>query len=113
MSEHITHEEAIAAARSRMCALAREILDEQISVLDGAYEMHALLSQSGLPVEDPIYRDFLIIEAETETLPVGPQKHLWTPGALARLQPELDTAGAWAKPIAFGACQSVLERFSF
>ena len=93
--------------------LAREILDEQISVLDGAYEMYALLSQSGLPVDDPIYQDFLLIESETETLPIGPQKYLWAPVALARLQPELETAGARAKPIAFGACQSILKRFSF
>ncbi len=113
MSEHITPEEAIAAARSKMCMLAREILDEQIPVLDGAYEMYALLSQSGLPIDDPIYQDFLLIESENETLPIGPQKHLWAPVALARLQPELETAGTMAKPIAFGACQSILQRFSF
>ena len=82
-------------------------------MLDGAYEMHALLSQSGLPIDDPIYREFLLIESETESLHVGPQKYLWAPGALARLQPELDTMEAKARPIAFGACYSLLERFSF
>lgn len=112
MSEPMPPEEFVATARPVICALAQAILDERISVLDGTYEMHAVLARSGVPADDPIYRDFVLIHSEVEHLPIGPQKHLWAPVALARLQPELDSACDWAKPIAFSACQSLLARLS-
>ena len=110
MTEQMPHEDLLEATRAKVRALAQEILNERIPVLDGTYEMHALLAQSGLPANDPSYREFVFIHSEVGHLPIGPQRHLWAPAALARLQPELDSAGAWAKPIAFGACQALLVR---
>ena len=111
MPGHMTHEEFVAAAASKVCIVATNILDERTPVLDGAQELFVLLPQTGISNEDPLYRDFVLIHSETEHLPIGHQANTWAPGALARIQPELASAEAWAKPIAFKACKSLLVRF--
>ena len=73
--------------------------------------MFALLPQAGLPAEDESYRAFVLIHSETEHLPVGKQISAWESEALARLQPEIDSAIDWAKPITLNACKSLLARF--
>ena len=111
MTGHMTHEEFIAAAKARVCALAKSIIASEIPVLDGAHEMFTLLPQAGLSTDDEIYREFVLIHSETEHLPIGKQVSSWPPGSLERLQPEFDSAAAWARPITLAACKSLLIRF--
>ncbi len=39
MAEHMSHEEFVATAINRVCALSKSIIEEQTPILDGAYEM--------------------------------------------------------------------------
>jgi hypothetical protein len=106
----MTHEEFVATATTKVCALAKSIIDEQTPILDGAHKMFALLPQLGLPTDDEIYRDFVLIHSETEHLPIG-DGLVWSSEALIRFQPEIESAAGWAKPITLNACKSLLGRF--
>jgi hypothetical protein len=106
----MSHEEFVATATAGVCALAKSIVEGQTPILVGAHKMFALLPQLGLPTDDDIYRDFVLIHSETEQLPIG-NESVWPPETLVRLQPDIESATTWATPITLNACKSLLGRF--
>jgi len=54
---------------------------------------------------------FVIIESETDALPVGALRARWAPEALEAIQPRLAAAEAWAKTVGEAACRNFVQRF--
>jgi len=54
---------------------------------------------------------FVAIDSETDTYPFGEVRLLWSPEALANLQPEIDRAELWARGVGHAHCRRLVERF--
>ena len=67
--------------------------------------------RAGIADRDQDLMKFLVIDSETEALPIGKMRELWDPDALERLQPEIARAEAWAKKVGTPACRNLIRRF--
>jgi hypothetical protein len=99
--------------RSRLVSVAQAMLDGKLSFFEGAVQVLAIKSQLiGVAERDPDFDAFVAIRSETDHLPLEAQRSLWSPIALAELEPEFKQTEEWAKAFAPRACRKLIERFS-
>ncbi|MDH5822080.1 hypothetical protein QFW77_03605, partial [Luteimonas sp. RD2P54] len=101
----------VASCRARAAEIAAAILAGSMPLLDGCHLLDQLSSAVEVPDNDPDFGAFSLIQSETDALPIGQARGLWTRDALAGLEPEIQSATIWAEPIALPACKSVVARF--
>ena len=109
--ERLTHAEYIASLRRDAGQVAAAVISGQISLLDGCWRLGPLLAQAELDPDDPDAEVIGLVCSELEGLPVGELRAHWSPEALVRLEPQLESAAKWATPLAMPALQSVARRF--
>src|SRR5882762_2327927 len=107
MTERMTHEEYVAMQRRRVVDLARQILAEEIDVLDGSSQIARLRFELEVDDNDEDLMPFALVESETDALPVGSEAHNWSEEALARKEPELRRAREWAFSTVREECKSL------
>ncbi|WP_235610830.1 DUF2489 domain-containing protein [Bordetella sp. H567] len=71
--------------------------------------MHCL---NGIGDDDPDFRIFVLIQSETDHLPLEAQRPLWSASALEALEPEFLRTEEWAKCFAEQACKNLIARFT-
>lgn len=104
--------EGDALERSQLVSLAQAMLDGGLSFLEGAVQVLAIKSRlSGIADRDPDFDAFAAIQSETDHLPLEAQRPLWSPSALAELEPEFRRTEEWAKSFAPLACKNLITRF--
>jgi len=111
MINHMTHEEYVLSCRRRAVELAAGILAGNVQVLEGCHELASLRWEVEVHERDEDFATFTCISSETDMLPVGRVGALWSPEALASLEPQIQSAIAWAIQEAASACRSVIQRF--
>jgi hypothetical protein len=112
MNDRLPLNENEAQARHTLVAVAAAMLDRTVSYFEGAVEVLRLKSAvGGIPDRDPDFDAFVVIESETDHLPLKAQQHLWNPEALAELAPEFTRTEDWADTFAPEACRSLIARF--
>lgn len=111
MSDRMSHQAYVASCRERAAEIAAAILAGSMPLLDGCHLLDQLGQAVEVPDNDPDFRAFSLIQSETDALPIGHVRAHWAPDALARLEPEIQSATTWAEPIALPACKSVVARF--
>lgn len=111
MSTVITNEAYTLSVRKRVGALASGMLSGEVGFLEGSIELASLRHEVAVEENDPDFMAFVVIASETDSLPIGTPRGLWSDEALARHQPEIDAAIVWAKKIGMVACQSLVKRF--
>jgi hypothetical protein len=111
MVELKTHEEYVLSVRREAAKIAAGILSGEVPVLEGCHSLAALRWEIEVDEQDPDFLAFAIISSEIDALPIGAVRIHWAPEALARLEPEIQSAIAWATPQALPACKSVVRRF--
>jgi len=111
MSEHMSHEEYVESVRKQAAEIASGILDGSVNVLEGSYKLFTLQREAEVDPNDKDFTTFLAIVSETDALPVGKVREHWSSEALARLEPEIQSATAWAMRLATPACESIVRRF--
>ena len=111
MIERMTHEEYVLSVRRRSVEIASGILAGQVPVLEGCHSLAALRWEVEVDDRDPDFLTFVMISSEIDALPIGAVRAHWAPDALARLEPDIQSAIAWATPQALPACQSLVRRF--
>lgn len=84
--------------------------DNKMSFLEGARQICSVACSLGLE-KDPDISPFILVDSETDALPLGEQRKGWLPEALAKLAPELQQAEAWARSVGSKACESIISRF--
>jgi len=97
--------------RRRVVEVAEGILDGRIGVIDGARRLCRLRSSV---CEDDLDADFLRfigIDSETDTLPIGEVRDVWSADTLVRKGEELKAAEALYRDVSFGAYRKLLARF--
>ena len=111
MIERMSHAEYVAAVRKDAAATAAGIVEGTVNVVEGARTLAALRHEAEVDEGDEDFLVFVAIASETDALPFGEVRKHWSVEALARLEPELRSAVAWAMPIAAPACHSIMRRF--
>jgi putative heme-binding domain-containing protein len=111
MPERMSHEEYVAMQRRNVIELAKNILSGSIDVLDGSSQMLRLCGEIDLDFDDEDVRAFILVESETDHLPIGAEALNWSDEALARKEPDLRRARAWATDIVREHCANLVSRF--
>jgi hypothetical protein len=111
MTERMSHDEYVAMQRRRVTGLAKQILSGDIDVLDGSSQMLRLCGEIDVDFNDEDVRAFILVESETEHLPIGAEALNWSDEALARKEPDLRRARAWATDIVREHCTNLISRF--
>ena len=109
--EKMTHADYIADIRRRAGLLAAAIAAGESDILDGCWALGPLLGQAELEAGDPDAGVIGLVCSELDGLPLGSVRDQWDSEALDRLAPQLESAAAWARPIAMPAIQSLARRF--
>jgi hypothetical protein len=97
--------------RQHAVMLAKGILSGESPILDGCLWLDALRLEIGIEDSDPDFSVFAMISSQIDSLPIGAVRNNWTSEALAEIEPQIQSATAWATPLAIRACQSVVNRF--
>jgi len=111
MSNGITHEQFVTSVRSRVAVIAHGMLNDEVNFLEGAIELASLRNEADVELNDPDFMAFVVIASETDGLPIGTSREVWSKEAFAKHQPEIDAAIVWAKNMGLAACQSLVRRF--
>ena len=111
MSERMTHEQYVLSVRRQAVEIAAGILSGNVPILEGCHSLAALRWEVQVDDSDPDFATFAMISSETDTFPVGAVRAQWAPDALAKLEPEIQSAVTWATTQALPACESVVQRF--
>jgi hypothetical protein len=69
------------------------------------------IAVDGVADSDPVFDPFVLVESETDHLPLKAQQHLWNPEALAKLIPEFQRTEVWAAKFVPAACEELIRRF--
>ena len=97
--------------RRRAVSIARAVLAGEMDVLVGARDLRGLRFRVGLPDDDPDFECFVLIESETDALPLADERSTWSAAALIRLAPDIARATKWATDLGWEAFQNVVRRF--
>lgn len=108
----MTHEEYVGMQRRRVAELARQILNGEIDVLDGADKILSLRSEVEVEDSDQDFMAFELVSTETDHLPIGLESLNWSDEALVRKEPELKRAREWAIETVRTECASLVARFA-
>lgn len=111
MSTVITNESYILSVRKRVGAVAFGMLSGEVGFIEGSIELASLRHEAAVEENDPDFMAFVVIASETDNLPTGASRALWSKEALAKHQPEIDAAIMWAKKVGLAACYSLAGRF--
>ena len=98
-------------ARRKIAEAARDMLNGALSFIEGARLICSLRGRAEVADFDPDIVVFVAIESETDTLPIGDARQHWAPEALAKLQPEINSAEKWAQEIGRAECRRLVDRF--
>ena len=105
--------EIIAATkRQRIGSVAQSILDGRIGIIEGARQIISLRHESGIEEPDPDLLLFVVIESETDCLPLGPVRTHWAADALAKKDVEIAETAAFYHSRVIEVCQRLVARFA-
>jgi hypothetical protein len=102
---------SIVRERRRAVSIARAVLAGEMDVLVGARDLCGLRFEVGVPNDDPDFDCFVLIESETDALPLADERSTWSAAALIRLAPDMARATKWATDLGWDAFQNVVRRF--
>jgi hypothetical protein len=97
--------------RRRAVSIARAVLVGEMDVLVGARDLCGLRFRVGVPDDDPDFTCFVLIESETDALPLADERSTWSAAALLRLAPDIAHATKWATQVGWEAFENVVRRF--
>ena len=109
--EHISHEEYADRQRAKVASLAAKILKKEMSMIEGAKEIVSLRDELDVDEDDKDILAFVLIESETDDLPIGKVRRFWAKDALAEKGPDVKEAEQWAQGVGVDACKNLVERF--
>jgi hypothetical protein len=82
-----------------------------ILMTEGARFLAALRHEVDVPEQDPDFLIFVSIESQTDELPVGAERPLWSREALERDAEEIGRAEEFARKAGAEACRNLVRRF--
>jgi len=99
MGANVSHNEFTsdrADARAEIVSAAKAMLEGKLSFIEGARQIFALSEKAGLGRDEDVL-PFLALDDETDALPLGDVRRLWSSNGLERKQPDMDAAEHWGR----------------
>lgn len=112
MSKHLSHGEYVDSTRRQVVETAQAMLDGRLSFLVGSRCLAALRNEVDVGGDDADFTTFEGIDSCTDALPLGEVRQYWNQDALVKLEPQIQSAEAWAASIGSAACRSLIARFA-
>jgi hypothetical protein len=112
MPEYISHDEYVESTRRQEVETAQAMLNGELGFLMGSRRLSALRHAVDVADNDADFLTFVSIDSDTDALPLGEVRRHWDKEALARLEPEIQSAEAWAAQAGSAACKSLIARFA-
>ena len=100
------------AAVERLQRELERLLCDEISYLESSRIVSRLRFELDAE-EDPDFTVFLVIDSETDHLPVGMQRRYWSADALAQKDAEMQSAEQWARSIGETAAHNLWAKCCF
>lgn len=97
--------------RAEAVAIADQVISGDLSPILGARALLLLQPALGVPSGDDDFDTFVVIESETDALPLGAVRSHWAPEALAAKELEIQRAEEWAMAAGGQAFRNVRTRF--
>ena len=97
-------------ARNEIGRVADAMLSGATSFIEGARKLSGLRFSANLE-QDPDLVPFVAIDSETDELPIGEVRKLWSADALERFQPKIARAEEWARQVGYSHCEQLAKRF--
>jgi len=92
--------------RQRAKELAKAVLDGRTTILEAVRELVSLARTDAIATEADRTL-IIVIESETDSLPIGEVRKLWAPDALQAKEPEIERAEALWKTEFLEACKRI------
>ena len=92
--------------RQRAKELAKAVLDGRTTILEAVRELVSLAHTDAIATEADRTL-IIVIESETDSLPIGEVRKLWAPDALQAKEPEIERAEALWKTEFLEACKRI------
>ena len=99
-------------ARTEIAEVARAMMRGDLSFIVGARRLLYLKAIGRVDDDDPDFDPFIVIDSETDALPIGAERDRWAEYALDCLQPEIARAEKWAQEFGRPHCQRLIDRFA-
>ena len=100
-------------ARTRAVDVSRQVIDGKLSILLAARELNGLLRDAGLSDEDEDLMDMVLIDSETDHLPLElPVRSLWNEQALEGKDSDIRRSEKWASEFGIDTCRRLIARFA-
>ncbi|MBA2433551.1 MAG: DUF2489 domain-containing protein [Chthoniobacterales bacterium] len=99
--------------RQKVVAVAQELVNGRIGVLEAARQINAFRGDRvALDEFDPDFVTFLAIDSETDDLPLGDARCHWAPDALAQKDLEIARRDELYRSQALEAASHLIARFA-
>jgi hypothetical protein len=112
MPAYASHDGYVESARRQAVETAQAMLSGQLCFLAGSRRLSALRHEVDVADNDADFLTFVSIDSDTDELPLGQVRQHWSEHALAKLEPEIQNAEAWAAKVGREACESLVARFA-
>jgi hypothetical protein len=96
--------------RGQIVAICEAILAEELGVIAGSRRLN-LLGLELLNGRDEDFRECLVVDSDTDHLPVDSERHNWSVDALERKDREIAEVESFYKEEVKAACKKLIERF--
>lgn len=97
-------------ARRQIVSICQTMLEGCLSYIEGARQIVALGFTAKLSA-DPDILAFHGIDSETDDLPFGEVRKLWSADSLTKLEPRIAQCQEWAENFGREHCQNLVSRF--
>ena len=106
--------EKAAFIRGKIVIVCEAVLREEIGIISGSRILNHLgftLYDGFDSQKDEEFLTFVVIDSETDHLPVDRERANWSSEALERKDKEIAKSEAFYREIAFDACKTLIERY--
>jgi hypothetical protein len=108
-SGHITHDEYLAVLQQELLERAKEVINDELGVVEGCALIHPLLCRFGVE-NDEIFFVIKHVESESQEFALGETRKLWSPTLLAKRDIELLERDDLHRSRVKSACREIINR---
>ena len=109
----MTNEEYVKLQKNRVVKIANKLLNDDIGIIEGSRLLSSLRHEVTDEREqlDPDFLIFVVIDSDTDSLPVGKQREYWADYALVAKDKEVKQAEDFYREDVMQACKVLIARF--
>ena len=105
-------ENQVQQLKKQLVELAENMISKRLGFLEGVRRFCNLSSNFNDSERSENFNLFIAIESETDHLPIGSVRKLWSDEALVRVDKEVEESERFYRKQVEAACQEIIKNFS-